>query len=108
MRNAMSKVPEDMLVFAMIPLTKMGQYTGNVLVSGWNGRKNSIYVLDLGEKSAQYDQGFLLSSKFISEQLPDLLSNVEQVKPDVPEIYVEVIPEQEPQAPQPEPRLLVG
>ncbi len=107
-RNAMSKVPEDMQVFAMIPLTKMGQYTGNVLVSGWNGRKNSIYVLDLGEKSAQYDQGFLLSSEFISEQLPDLLSNVEEIKPEVPEIYVEVIPEQEPQAPQPEEEIIIA
>ena len=106
-RNAMSKVPTDIQVFAMIPLTKMGQYTGSVLVSGWSGKENSIYVLDLGEKSAQYDQGFLLSSEFISEQLPELLSNVNEVRPEIPEIYVEVIPEQAPQAPQPEKEIIV-
>ena len=86
----------------MLPLTKLGNYTGNILVSGWDGKENSIYVLDLGEKSSQYDQGFLLSTEFISEQLPDLLSNIEDVQPEIPEIYVEVIPEQLPQLPQPE------
>ena len=106
-RNAMSEVPTDIQVFAMIPLTKMGQYTGSVLVSGWSGKENSIYVLDLGEKSAQYDQGFLLSSEFISEQLPELLSNVNKVKPEIPEIYIEVIPEQAPQAPQPEKEIII-
>ena len=101
-RNIMSKVPENIQVFSMLPLTKLGNYTGNILVSGWDGEKNSIYVLDLGEKSSQYDQGFLLSTEFISEQLPDLLSNIEDVQPEIPEIYVEVIPEQLPQLPQPE------
>ena len=101
-RNVMSKVPESIQVFSMLPLTKLGNYTGNIIVSGWDGKENSIYILDLGEKSAQYDQGFLLSTKFISEQLPDLLSNIEDVQPEVPEIYVEVIPEQLPQSPQPE------
>ena len=101
-RNVMSKVPENIQVFSMLPLTKLGNYTGNILVSGWDGEKNSIYVLDLGEKSSQYDQGFLLSTEFISEQLPDLLSNIEDVQPEIPEIYVEVIPEQFPQLPQPE------
>ena len=101
-RNVMSKVPDNIQVFSMLPLTKLGNYTGNILVSGWDGKENSIYVLDLGEKSSQYDQGFLLSTKFISEQLPDLLSNIEDVQPEIPEIYVEVIPEQLPQFPQPE------
>ena len=78
-RNVMSKVPDNIQVFSMLPLTKLGNYTGNILVSGWNGKENSIYVLDLGEKSSQYDQGFLLSTEFISEQLPDLLSNIEDV-----------------------------
>ena len=44
----------------------------------------------------------MLSTDFISEQLPNLLSNIEDVQPEVPEIYVEVIPEQLPQLPQPE------
>ena len=101
-RNIMSKVPENIQVFSMLPLTKIGKYTGNVLVSGWDGKENSIYVLDFGKKSAQYDQGFLLSTDFITEQLPELLSNVEDMQPEVPDIYVEVIPEQSPQLPQPE------
>ena len=96
-RNVMSKVPEEMQDFSMLPLTKLGQYTGNVMVSAWDGKENSIYVLDFGKKSAEYDQGFLLSTDFISEQLPDLLSNIEDVQPVVLEIYVEVIPEQFPQ-----------
>ena len=101
-RNAMSKVPEKMQVFSMLPLTKLGKYTGSTMVSGWDGNSNSIFILDFGKKSAEYDQGFLLSTDFITEQLPDLLSNIEDIQPEVPEIYVEVIPEQLPQLPQPE------
>ena len=101
-RNVMSKVPESIQVFSMLPLTKLGNYTGNIIVSGWDGKENSIYILDLGKKSAQYDKGFLLSTEFISEQLQDLLSNIEGVQPEIPEIYVEVIPEQLPQSPQPD------
>ena len=56
-RNVMSKVPEEMQVFSMLPLTKLGKYTGNVMVSAWDGKENSIYVLDFGKKSAEYDQG---------------------------------------------------
>ena len=38
-RNVMSKVPENIQVFSMLPLTKLGNYTGNILVSGWDGER---------------------------------------------------------------------
>jgi len=93
-QNAMSHVPSDMQVFAMIPMTKAGLYTGNVLVSGWNGRENSTYVIELGKKSASFDQGYLITSDFIKNRMPDLLSNVLEEKPIVPEVYIEVMLEE--------------
>ena len=93
-QNAMSNVPQNIQIFAMLPLTKSGLYTGSVLLSGWNGKENSLYVVDLGKKSDRFDQGFILSSDFISKKLPDLLSNIQDDKPEVPEVYIEVFPEE--------------
>ena len=93
-QNAMSNIPQNIQIFAMLPLTKSGLYTGSVLLSGWNGKENSLYVVDLGKKSDRFDQGFILSSDFISEKLPDLLSNIQDDKPEVPEVYIEVSPEE--------------
>ena len=99
--NAMRQIPSDMQVFAMVPMTKAGQYTGNVLVSGWDGEMNSIYILQLGNRSDRLDQGYLVTSDFITKQLPNLLANVQDDEPLVPEVYIEVLPdEREPLQPQ--------
>ena len=105
--NAMRHVPADMQIFSMIPMVKAGQYTGNVLVSGWNGQENSTYVIQLGKISDKLDQGFLITSDFISKRLPDLLSNVQDYEPEVPEVYIEVFPEEtKPLQPQQEEKII--
>ena len=91
--NAMRHIPSEMQVFSMIPMTKAGLYTGNVLVSGWSGTENSTYVVELGNRSDQLNQGYLITSEFIEKRLPDLLSNVQDVQPEMSEVYIEVLPE---------------
>ena len=91
--NAMRHIPSEMQVFSMIPMTKAGLYTGNVLVSGWSGTENSTYVVELGDRSDQLNQGYLITSDFIEKRLPDLLSNVQDVQPEMSEVYIEVLPE---------------
>lgn len=106
--NAMKSVPSGMQVFAMCPMTKSGLYNGNILVSGWDGKENSIYVIQLGSKAAQLDQGYLVTSDFIQNQLPDLLSNVQDVQPEIPEVYLEILPEQKaPLEPQQEEKIII-
>ena len=105
--NAMRNVPAGMQVFAMVPMSKAGQYTGNVLVSGWDGEENSTYIIQLGKRSARLDQGYLITSDFISKRLPDLLSNVQDDEPEVPEVYIEILPdEKEPLQPQQEEKII--
>ena len=91
--NAMRHIPPEMQVFSMVPMTKAGLYTGNVLVSGWNGIENSTYVVQLGNSSDKLDQGYLITSDFIQKRLPDLLSNVQDIQPEMSEVYIEVLPE---------------
>ena len=105
--NAMRHIPPEMQVFSMVPMTKAGLYTGNVLVSGWSGIENSTYVVQLGNSSDKLDQGYLITSDFIQKRLPDLLSNVQDVEPEISEIYVEVLPEdKEPLEPQQQERII--
>ena len=105
--NAMRNIPSEMQVFAMVPMTKSGLYSGSVLVSGWNGAENSTYVIQLGNKSDRLDQGYLITSDFIQKQLPNLLSNVQDVQPEIPEVYVEVLPDdKEPLEPQQEEKII--
>ena len=92
-QNAMNKIPQNMQIFSALPLTKSGLYTGSVLLSGWNGKENSLYVVNIGKKSDRFDQGYIISSDFISDRLPNLLSNLQDDKPEVPEVYIEVSPE---------------
>ncbi|HJN97871.1 MAG TPA: VCBS repeat-containing protein, partial [Candidatus Marinimicrobia bacterium] len=99
--NAMRHIPSEMQVFAMVPMSKAGQYTGNVLVSGWDGKENSTYIIQLGKISDRLDQGYLITSDFISNRLSNLLSNVQDDEPAIPEVYIEVLPdEKEPLQPQ--------
>ena len=91
--NAMRHIPSDMQVFTMSPMTKAGLYTGSVIVSGWNGDQNATYVVNLGTKSDRLDQGYLITSDFIEKQLPALIDNIDDINPEVPEVFVEVLPE---------------
>ena len=91
--NAMRHIPSDMQIFCMVPMSKAGLYSGSVLVSGWDGQENSTYVVVLGKKSDRLDQGYLITSDFIEKQLPGLLSNAEDVNPEIPEVYIEVLPQ---------------
>ena len=90
--NAMRKVPSEIQVFSMLPMIKAGVYNGSVLLSGWDGEINSTYVIQLGKKSDKLDQGYLVTSDFIQKQLPNLLSNVEDVDPEISEVYIEIDP----------------
>ena len=89
-QNAMSHVPPEMQVFAMVPMTKAGMYSGSVLVSGWNGMENSTYIIELGKKSDSFDQGYLITTEFIKNQMPNLLANIGDETPIIPEVYIEV------------------
>ena len=105
--NAMRHIPSAMQVFCMVPMTKAGMYSGSVLVSGWDGEENSTYVVVLGKKSDRLDQGYLITSYFIEKQLPNLLSNVDDIEPEISEIYVEVLPnDKKPLEPQQEEKII--
>ena len=105
--NAMRHIPSAMQVFCMVPMTKAGMYSGSVLVSGWDGEENSTYVVVLGKKSDRLDQGYLITSDFIEKQLPNLLSNVDDIEPEISEIYVEVLPnDKKPLEPQQEEKII--
>ena len=91
--NAMKHIPSDMQVFTMSPMTKAGLYTGGVIVSGWNGDQNATYVVNLGTKSDRLDQGYLITPDFIEKQLPALIDNIDDINPEVPEVFIEVLPE---------------
>ncbi len=62
--NAMRHIPSEMQIFSMIPMTKAGLYSGNVLVSGWSGVENSTYVVQLGNRSDQLNQGISYYFRF--------------------------------------------
>ena len=105
--NAMRHIPSAMQVFCMVPMTKAGMYSGSVLVSGWDGEENSTYVVVLGKKSDRLDQGYLITSDFIEKQLPNLLSNVDDIEPEISEVYVEVLPDdKKPLEPQQEEKII--
>ena len=105
--NAMKHIPSDMQVFTMSPMTKAGLYTGGVIVSGWNGDQNATYVVNLGIKSDRLDQGYLITPEFIEKQLPALMDNIDDIEPEVPEVFVEVLPEdKKPLLPQPEEQII--
>ena len=50
LKGVMNNVPSGTQVFSMIPLSKSGLYTGNVLLAGWNGKENSLYVVNVGAR----------------------------------------------------------
>ena len=93
-QNATSDIPQGMQLFSMLPLTQSGLYTGSVLLSAWSGKENGIYIVNIGKKSERFDQGFIISSDFISDKLPDLLSNLQDDQPEIPEVYIEVSPDE--------------
>ncbi|MDC1416265.1 hypothetical protein N8331_00140, partial [bacterium] len=93
-RDAMRNIPSEMQVFSMLPMTKAGLYNGSVLISAWDGEQNSTYVIQLGNKSGQLDQGYLITPDFIKSQLPNLLSNTQDLEPDFPEVFIELPPEE--------------
>ena len=103
----MRHVPSEMQVFCMVPMTKAGLYSGSVLVSGWDGKENSTYVVVLGKKADRLDQGYLITSDFIEKQLPTLLSNVDDIDPEISEVYVEILPDdKKPLEPQKEEKII--
>ena len=105
--NAMKHIPSEMQIFSMVPMTKAGLYSGSILVSGWDGQENSTYVIQLGNKSDRLDQGYLITSDFIEKQLPDLLSNVQDIEPEISEVYIEVSPDdKKPLEPQREEKII--
>ena len=105
--NAMRHIPPAMQVFTMVPMTKAGLYTGGVIVSGWDGQENSTYVVNLGVKSDRLEQGYLITPDFIEKQLPSLLSNIGDVEPEMPEVFIEVVPDdKKPLLPQQEERII--
>ena len=76
-------------------------------MSGWNGLENSTYVVQLGNRSDKLDQGYLITSDFIEKRLPGLLSNIQDVEPEISEVYVEVLPEdKKPLEPQIQERII--
>jgi len=105
--NAMTEVPREFQVFSVLPMSKAGHYSGGVIASGWNGSDNEIFIIPLGAKLGQLDQGFLITSDFIEKKLPDLLSNVQDLEPEVPEVFYEVLPDDgEPLQPQGEEKII--
>ncbi len=105
--NAMRSIPSEMQIFSILPLIESGIYSGSILVSGWDGNLNSTYVIELGKKSDKLDQGYLISSDFIQKQLPNLLSNVQDIQPDEPEVYIEIYPnDNDPLEPQQEQKII--
>jgi len=106
-QDAMKNIPSEMQIFSLLPMTKSGLYTGSVIISGWNGVENSIYIIDLGNKAGQLDQGYLITPDFIQKQLPNLLSNVQNIEPEMAEIFIEIPPEDKiPLEPQIEERII--
>ena len=107
-QNAMKHIPPSMQIFSMIPMSQAGQYTGNVLVSGWDGELNSVYIIQLGNKSDRLDQGYLITSDYIQKQLPNLLANIQDDFVEVPEVYIEILPEENvPLQPQQEGKIIM-
>jgi len=41
---------EEMQIFSILPMMRMGTYTGSVIAVGWSGSKNIIFLTDLGHK----------------------------------------------------------
>ena len=68
-------------------------YNGNILVSGWDGINNSTYSIQLGIKSDTLDQGYLITSDLIEKRLPNLLSNTQDPQPEMPEVFIEISPD---------------
>ena len=93
MQQLMNKVPSKMQAFSIMPMKNKGLYNGNVLVSGWDGIKNSTYTIQLGIKSDTLDQGYLITSDLIEKRLPNLLSNTLDPKPEIPEVFIEISPD---------------
>ena len=62
LEGVMNNVPSGTQIFSMIPLSKSGLYTGSVLLGGWNGKENSLYIVTVGQASEQFNQGFIISS----------------------------------------------
>ena len=93
MQQLINKVPSKMQAFSIMPMKNKGLYNGNVLVSGWDGIKNSTYTIQLGIKSDTLDQGYLITSDLIEKRLPNLLSNTQDPKPEIPEVFIEISPD---------------
>lgn len=100
--SAIPQANESINISNILPLVQQGHYTGSVLAAGWDGRESSVYLINVGEKSENFDQGFIVSSDFIANNLPEMLSNATKDEEPVPEVYIEVLPDREPQLPQPQ------
>ena len=87
------KIPKQIQPFSFMPMINAGKYSGSILVSGWDGFENSTFIIQIGTKSDSLDKGYLITSDFIEKKLPDLLSNVEDPKPEIPEVFIEISPE---------------
>ena len=107
-REAMELIPENFQIFSMLPVEKNGKYSGNILVSGWDGIMNSVFMIEYGKKSSEYDDGFLMSSDFIKEQLPNLMPNINSKEFKEPEIYIEVFDDKEPLEQQAEENIVLS
>ena len=83
----------DATPFSIIPMVNSGLYSGNILVSTWDGVLNSTFRINLGKKSSNLDQEFLLTSDFIEKRLPEILSNTVDPKPEIPDVFIEISPE---------------
>jgi len=92
-KNAMRDIPYQMQLFSLVPMVDSGVYSGSVIISGWDGSENSTFVIQLGKKSDKLDQGYLVTSDFIQKQLPNLLSNTNDIASEIPEVYVEILPD---------------
>lgn len=41
---------ETMQIFSILPMVRLGTYTGYILAAGWNGSTNTVFLTDLGKK----------------------------------------------------------
>ena len=89
----MNEIPNGATPFSIIPMVNGGLYSGNILVSTWDGVLNSTFRINLGKKSSNLDQEFLLTSDFIEKRLPEILSNTVDPKPEIPDVFIEISPE---------------
>ncbi|MBT4144126.1 MAG: VCBS repeat-containing protein [Candidatus Marinimicrobia bacterium] len=100
--TSITETSESFQISTMIPLVQQGNYTGQILASGWNGNENVIYAVNIGEKSESFEQGFIISAEFIANQLPEMLSNTQEEETQLPDVFAETYQDRTPESPQQE------